>query len=122
MLVAVAIGVYVRRKRLSLRYLDAVAIGFALGLGIGRMGDVINGEHYGPASDFFLAVRNTHPQADTPDPAVAYHSGGLYGSDTCDWTLGGSLVGGGQSPSRKPNHRRHTRWARVHVCDQAARP
>lgn len=69
---------YVRRKRLSLRYLDAVAVGFALGLGIGRIGDVINGEHYGPASDLFLAVRNTHPQADTPDPAVAFHSGGLY--------------------------------------------
>ncbi len=76
--VAVAIGVYIRRKRLSLRYLDAIAVGFALGLGIGRMGDVINGEHYGPASDFFLAVRNSHPQADTPDPAVAFHSGGLY--------------------------------------------
>ncbi len=76
--VAVAIGVYIRRKRLSLRYLDAIAVGFALGLGIGRMGDVINGEHYGPASNFFLAVRNTHPQAETPDPTVAFHSGGLY--------------------------------------------
>lgn len=77
-LVAVAIGVYIRREQLSLRYLDAVAVGFALGLGVGRIGDVINGEHYGPPSDFFLAVRNTHPQADTPDPAVAFHSGGLY--------------------------------------------
>ncbi len=77
-LVAVAIGVYVRRERLSLHYLDAVAIGFGLGLAIGRIGDVINGEHYGPPSDFLLAVRNTHPEADTPDPAVAFHSGGLY--------------------------------------------
>ncbi len=49
------------------------------GLAIGRVGDVINGEHYGPPSNFLLAVRNTHPDADTPDPAVAFHSGGLSG-------------------------------------------
>lgn len=78
-LVAVAIGMYVLLERLSLRYLDAVAIGFALGLAIGRVGDIINGEHYGPPSNFLLAVRNTHPGADTPDSAVAFHSGGLYG-------------------------------------------
>ena len=78
-LVAVAIGVYVRRERLSLSYLDVVAVGFALGLAVGRIGDVINGEHYGPPSDFLLAVRNIHPEADTPDPAAAFHSGGLYG-------------------------------------------
>ena len=56
-----------------------VAVGFALGLAVGRIGDVINGEHYGPPSDFLLAVRNTHPEALTPYPAVAFHSGGLYG-------------------------------------------
>jgi len=39
---------------------------------------VINGEHYGPATDFFLGVRNTHPDALTPSPELAYHSGGLY--------------------------------------------
>lgn len=33
---------------------------------------------HGPASDYFLAVRNTHPEADVPSPEVAYHSGGLY--------------------------------------------
>lgn len=42
------------------------------------IGDVINGEHYGPATDFFLGVRNTHPDALTPSPEIAYHSGGLY--------------------------------------------
>lgn len=76
--VAVAIAVYIRRADLSPRYLDAVPVGFVLGLGVGRVGDVINGEHYGPRSDFFLAVRNAHPEADTPDPTVAFHSGGLY--------------------------------------------
>jgi phosphatidylglycerol:prolipoprotein diacylglycerol transferase len=78
--IAAALGIayYVRRERLSVSYLDAIAAGLPLGLAIGRIGDVINGEHYGPASDLFLAVRNSHPDALTPDPDLAYHSGGLY--------------------------------------------
>ena len=78
--IAAALGIayYIRRQRLSLSYLDAIAAGLPLGLAIGRIGDVITGEHYGPASNFFLAVRNTHPDALTPNPDLAYHSGGLY--------------------------------------------
>jgi phosphatidylglycerol:prolipoprotein diacylglycerol transferase len=78
--IAAALGIayYVRRERLSVSYLDAIAAGLPLGLAIGRIGDVINGEHYGPASNFFLAVRNTNPDALTPNPGLAYHSGGLY--------------------------------------------
>jgi phosphatidylglycerol:prolipoprotein diacylglycerol transferase len=75
---ALGIGAYLWRRRLSVEYLDAVAFGLPLGIAIGRIGDVINGEHYGPATDFFLGVRNTHPDADVPSPDVAYHSGGLY--------------------------------------------
>jgi len=77
---AAALGIvyYVRRERLSPFYLDAIAAGLPLGIAVGRIGDVINGEHYGPATDFFLGVRNTHPDALTPNPDVAYHSGGLY--------------------------------------------
>lgn len=75
---AVLIAAYVWRTGLSARYLDAVALGLPLGVAIGRIGDVINGEHYGPQSDFFLAVRNSHPNALTPDPDLAYQSGGLY--------------------------------------------
>jgi phosphatidylglycerol:prolipoprotein diacylglycerol transferase len=77
-LAAVAIAVYVRRTGLPLRYLDALAVGLPLGVVFGRIGDVINGEHYGPATDFVLGVRNTHPDALTPSPDVAFHSGGLY--------------------------------------------
>lgn len=69
---------YVHRARLDLSYLDATAIGLPLGVAIGRIGDFINGEHYGDRSDFFLAVRNAHPDAFTPNPALAYHNGGLY--------------------------------------------
>ncbi|MGH2948564.1 MAG: prolipoprotein diacylglyceryl transferase [Solirubrobacteraceae bacterium] len=75
---AVGIAYYIRRQRLSLSYLDAIAAGLPLGLAVGRIGDVINGEHYGPATTFFLGVRNTHPDALTPSPDLAYHSGGLY--------------------------------------------
>lgn len=75
---AVGIAVYLRRERLSRSYLDAIAVGLPLGLAVGRIGDVINGEHFGPATDFFLGVRNTHPDALTPSPDLAYHSGGLY--------------------------------------------
>jgi phosphatidylglycerol:prolipoprotein diacylglycerol transferase len=75
---AVLIAGYVQRQRLSGRYLDVVAIGLPLGVAVGRIGDVINGEHYGPQSDFFLAVRNSHPDALTPNPDLAYHNGGLY--------------------------------------------
>lgn len=77
-LAPLAAAVYMRRNGLGMRYLDAVAAGFPLGLLVGRFGDLVNGEHYGPPSDLPWAVRNTHPNADTPDPTVAYHSGGLY--------------------------------------------
>jgi phosphatidylglycerol:prolipoprotein diacylglycerol transferase len=77
-LAALLIAGYVLRTRLSLCYLDAVAAGLPLGVAVGRIGDVINGEHYGPRSDFFLAVRNANPHALTPNPNFAYQNGGLY--------------------------------------------
>jgi phosphatidylglycerol:prolipoprotein diacylglycerol transferase len=76
--VALALAVYIRRRRLSVEYLDVIALGLPLGYGIGRIGDIINGEHYGPATTFFLGVRNSHPDADVPSHELAYHSGGLY--------------------------------------------
>jgi phosphatidylglycerol---prolipoprotein diacylglyceryl transferase len=75
---AVALALYLRRGRLSLRYLDAMAAGFPLGLAVGRIGDVINGEHHGPPSDQPWAFRHTHPDADVPSALVGYHSGGFY--------------------------------------------
>lgn len=69
---------YLRWGKLSLAYLDAIAVALPLGIAVGRIGDVINGEHFGPATDFFLGVRNSHPEALTPSPDLAYHSGGLY--------------------------------------------
>ena len=76
--VALGIALYLWWRRLSVSYLDVVAIGLPLGYAIGRIGDFLNGEHYGPPTEFFLGVRNTHPDADVPSPDLAYHSGGLY--------------------------------------------
>lgn len=73
-----AVAAYLWRTKLSLRYLDALAAGFPLGMAVGRIGDLINGEHYGPASSLPWAVRWTHPEAEAPDNTLAYHSGGLY--------------------------------------------
>jgi phosphatidylglycerol:prolipoprotein diacylglycerol transferase len=73
-----ALALYLRRERLSLRYLDAMAAGFPLGLAVGRIGDVINGEHYGPPSELPWAFRHTHPDADVPSALIGYHSGGFY--------------------------------------------
>ena len=75
---ALLIAGFVRHRRMSLGYVDAVALGLPLGVAIGRLGDVINGEHYGSATSFFLGVRNAHPDADVPSNLLAYHSGGLY--------------------------------------------
>lgn len=73
-----AVGAYLYWRGLGLSYLDVLAAGFPLGMALGRVGDVINGEHYGPASDLPWAVRNAHPEADVPSNNLAYHSGGLY--------------------------------------------
>jgi phosphatidylglycerol:prolipoprotein diacylglycerol transferase len=73
-----ALALYLHKRRLSLPYLDAMAAGFPLGLAVGPIGDVINGEHYGPPSELPWALRHTHPDASVPSPELAYHDGGLY--------------------------------------------
>ena len=77
-LAAILLAIYVRREHLSAVYLDVVAAALPLGVAVGRIGDVINGEHYGARSTSVLAVRNSNPHAETPNPAFAYQNGGLY--------------------------------------------
>ncbi len=77
-LAGLLLAIEARRRRLDLRYLDVIALWLPLGVAIGRIGDVINGEHYGSASTAFYAVRNTHPDALTPNPDIAYENGGLF--------------------------------------------
>lgn len=73
-----AAAVRLHRERLGVGYLDAMAAGFPLGMALGRIGDLINGEHYGPTTDAPWAIRYTHPAAEVPSDAVGYHPGGLY--------------------------------------------
>ena len=73
-----AVGFALWRLGLDRSYLDALAAGFPLGLAVGRIGDVINGEHYGGTSDAPWAIAYTHPDAEVPVTGVAYLSGGLY--------------------------------------------
>lgn len=60
---------------------DAAAMGMLLGIAIGRLGDVINGEHTSKATDLPWAVEYTHPNSpsylDGPmHPVVAYEAVG----------------------------------------------
>ena len=62
---AVAVGAYIWRRRLSLHYVDAIAAAVPIGIALGRIGDVINGEHYGPPTDSVLGVQRASRGIDT---------------------------------------------------------
>jgi phosphatidylglycerol:prolipoprotein diacylglycerol transferase len=65
-------------QRLPIRAgLDAAAFGMVLGQGIGRIGDIINGEHFAKTTDLPWAVIYTHANSPSfgrapQQPAVAY--------------------------------------------------
>jgi len=66
----VAVYPLMRRKRLPfLSTMDAAAPGMALGILIGRVGDLIVGDHLGKPTDFALGFRCTG--ADSASPCVA---------------------------------------------------
>lgn len=73
-----AASIYLWRRQLGPGYLDAMAAGFPLGLTVGRIGDLISGEHHGGISDVPWAVRYLHPAAEVPQVGIAYQSGALY--------------------------------------------
>ena len=56
---------------------DAAVFGMMIGLAIGRIGDIINGEHFAKTSDLPWALSYTHPNSiafarEPMQPAVAY--------------------------------------------------
>ncbi|MDP8924847.1 MAG: prolipoprotein diacylglyceryl transferase [Chloroflexota bacterium] len=56
-------AIYARWRGLSVaRLLDLGGLGLILGMAIGRLGDVVNGEHHGAATTVPWSVRYTHPQ------------------------------------------------------------
>lgn len=70
--------VFLMHRRLDMRYMDALAAGFPMGMAIGRIGDLIYGEHFGAPSSLPWAIKYVHPGAGVPGPDVAYQPGGLY--------------------------------------------
>lgn len=73
-----ATAFYLRRRGGTLPYLDAFAAGFPLGMAVGRIGDLILGEHYGPATTAPWGFRYTDPNAAVPSSHLAYQSGAFY--------------------------------------------
>ena len=56
--------------------MDAAAPGLALGIAVGRVGDLIVGDHLGQATDFALGFRCT--DAATASPCIAPAGGGVH--------------------------------------------
>lgn len=69
---------YAWRIGQGLTYVDALAVGFGLGMAVGRIGDILIGEHFGEPSDLPWAIAYTDPDARVPSTDVAYHPGALY--------------------------------------------
>ncbi len=102
---------FVLRSGFSVRLLlDSVAPGLALGIFVGRVGDLIIGEHLGGRTDFFLGWRCTgalrDPAAPYPWPGqaveqgcfdVAVHQTALY-----DFLIGGAVFAALPLLERRP--------------------
>ncbi len=73
-----AVALYLWRKERPLSYVDSLAAGFPLGMAVGRIGDLINGEHYGPPTNAPWGFHYTNPGAAVPSSHLAYQSGAFY--------------------------------------------
>jgi phosphatidylglycerol:prolipoprotein diacylglycerol transferase len=69
----------VRRRRI----LDAAAPAVALGIGVGRIGEFLDGSGQGLPSDLPWATRYSSPLAATPDFGVGRHPAQLYDALVC---------------------------------------
>lgn len=88
---------YVLRRRLSLRLLlDSLAPGLALGIFLGRIGDLIIGEHLGGPTGFFLGWRCTGAFGDplAPHPWPGLRLQGCYDAVLHQTALYDFLTGG----------------------------
>jgi phosphatidylglycerol:prolipoprotein diacylglycerol transferase len=72
-------------KVLRWRLLDGYALGFSLGLALGRVGCYAVGEHFGRTTDFFLASRYDGGEVREPSlgdvplvPGTTFHNTSLY--------------------------------------------
>ena len=58
--------------------IDVAALFALMGQPIGRIGNIINGDVIGPATDLPWGFVYTHPDSFAPDMVTAYHPAGLY--------------------------------------------
>lgn len=66
---------YIRRHRLGFwRMADLAAPGLALGIAIGRIGDLVIGDHIGKPTNFFLGWRCLGESGAPPQPAEVYRA------------------------------------------------
>jgi prolipoprotein diacylglyceryl transferase len=66
-------AIYAWRRGFSIaKLLDVGAIGLILGMAIGRLGDIINGEHHGTPADLPWAVSYVHPNT-LGEPGLSVH-------------------------------------------------
>lgn len=65
-------AIYAWRRGFSInKLLDVGAIGLIFGMAVGRLGDIINGEHHGTPADLLWAVAYVHPNTlGQPDEPV----------------------------------------------------
>lgn len=90
---APAAAIYLRRRGGPVGpYLDLVAIGFLGGMAVGRVADLLNGEHYGPPTGLPWGVAYSNPAAQVPAVDVSYQSGALYEILAAMGLLGVALV------------------------------
>jgi phosphatidylglycerol:prolipoprotein diacylglycerol transferase len=66
-------AIYAWRNGLSVpRLLDICGTALIMGMAIGRLGDIVNGEHHGSLSNLPFSVAYTHPQT-LGEPGVSVH-------------------------------------------------
>jgi phosphatidylglycerol---prolipoprotein diacylglyceryl transferase len=74
-----AFVVFLRRHGAPVRvYLDVVAVGFVPAMALGRVGDLLIGEHLGGRTGLPWGVTYSSADAEVPAVGVAFHSGALY--------------------------------------------
>lgn len=79
MVVPVVFWWLARRHRVSFwGAADLLALGTTLGMAVGRIGDVLIGEHYGPLTSLPWGITYTTPGAERPPLGVRVQSGSLY--------------------------------------------
>ena len=78
-----AVALLLWRRRAGIGHLDVLALAFPAAMAVGRVGDLISGEHYGERSDGVFAFAYTHPDAEVPVKRAGYESGAFYEIASC---------------------------------------